>query len=180
MGFVLLGLMAANGYGLSGAVLQMFSHGIIAGLLFAIVGRMVYDRTHTRELDTLEGLNLAKTIPFAAVTFTIAIAASMGIPGFSGFVAEIQVLVGSWQVFPTLTVVAGVGILIGIAFSLRALQKAFFPTAEDAPVEPGVAAHLPPITLPEKAGALLLIISTLAVGLYPDLLLNLIKPSCGQ
>ena len=72
MGFVLLGLVTLNTIGLSGAVLQMFSHGIIAGLLFAVVGRMVYDRTHTRELGELEGMNLAKAMPFAAVTFVIA------------------------------------------------------------------------------------------------------------
>src|SRR2546421_3085537 len=88
MGFVMLGLLTLNTIGLSGAVLQMFSHGIIAGLLFAVVGRMVYDRTHTRELELLQGMALNKAIPFAAVTFVIAGAASMGLPGFSGFVAE--------------------------------------------------------------------------------------------
>jgi NADH-quinone oxidoreductase subunit M len=66
MGFVLLGLVTLNTIGLSGAILQMFSHGIIAGLLFAVVGRMVYERTHTRELSVLEGMNLVKKMPFAA------------------------------------------------------------------------------------------------------------------
>src|SRR5690242_14505400 len=97
MGFVLLGLMTLNLVGLSGAVLQMFSHGIIAGLLFAVVGRMVYDRTHTRELSLLETMGLSRAIPFAAVTFVIAGMASMGLPGFSGFVAELQVLIGAWR-----------------------------------------------------------------------------------
>src|ERR1022692_38480 len=104
MGFVLLGLVTLNTIGLSGAVLQMFSHGVIAGLLFAVVGRMVYDRTHTRELAVLEGMGLAKAIPFAAVTFVIASVASMGLPGFSGFVAELQVLIGAWKAYPTLAV----------------------------------------------------------------------------
>src|SRR5439155_27158749 len=114
MGFVLLGLMTLSQVGLSGAVLQMFSHGIIASLLFAVVGRMVYDRTHTRELDDLQQMGLSKALPFAAVTFTIAGAASMGLPGFSGFIAELQVLIGAWQAFPTLAVIAGIGILIGV------------------------------------------------------------------
>src|SRR5689334_6177707 len=87
MGFVLLGLAAANVLGLSGAVLQMFSHGVIGALLFALAG-LVYLRTHTRNLDELAALNLSQTLPFAAVAFTIASAASMGIPGFSGFAAE--------------------------------------------------------------------------------------------
>ena len=126
MGFVLLGLLTLNTVGLSGAVLQMFSHGIIAGLLFAVVGRMVYDRTHTRDLADLQSMNLSKLMPFAAVTFTLASMASMGLPGFSGFVAELQVLIGAWQAFPTLAVVAGLGILIGVAYALRALQQAFF------------------------------------------------------
>ena len=71
MGFVLLGLMTLQLIGLDGAVLQMFSHGIIAGLLFAIVGRMVYDRTHTRQLLELEGMRLSKVLPFAAVAFVL-------------------------------------------------------------------------------------------------------------
>src|SRR5437879_2023014 len=126
MGFVLLGLVTLNEIGLSGAVLQMFSHGIIAGLLFAVVGRMVYDRTHTRQFDDLEQMELNRVIPFAAVTFTLAAVASMGLPGFSGFVAELQVLIGAWHAFPTFAVLAGLGVLVGVAYTLRALQKAFF------------------------------------------------------
>src|SRR5436309_2121504 len=132
MGFVLLGLMTLNDVGVSGAVLQMFSHGVIAGLLFAVVGRMVYDRTHTRELGALEGMNLSHVLPFAAVTFVIASVASMGLPGFSGFVAELQVLIGAWRTFPTLAVLAGVGILVGVAYTLRVLQKAFFGEREES------------------------------------------------
>ena len=139
MGFVLLGLLTLNTVGLSGAVLQMFSHGIIAGLLFAVVGRMVYDRTHTRDLAVLQGMNLSKLIPFAAVTFTLASMASMGLPGFSGFVAELQVLIGAWQALPTLAVVAGFGILIGVAYALRALQQAFF--EDQVPPTPTVGAE---------------------------------------
>ncbi len=126
MGFVLLGLLTLSPVGLSGAVLQMFSHGIIASLLFAVVGRMVYDRTHTRELADLQRMNLSTAIPFAAATFTVATVASMGLPGFSGFVAELQVLIGAWGAFPTLAVVSGIGILISVAYALRALQLAFF------------------------------------------------------
>jgi NADH-quinone oxidoreductase subunit M len=173
MGFVLLGLATLNTIGLSGAVLQMFSHGIIAGLLFAVVGRMVYDRTHTRDLAVLQGMNLSKLMPFAAVTFTLASVASMGLPGFSGFVAELQVLIGAWQESPTLAVVAGFGILIGVAYSLRALQQAFF--SDQAPPTPPAA--LEPISVPERIGAAVLIATTLLIGLYPRLLLDLITPS---
>ena len=176
MGFVLLGLMTLNTIGLSGAVLQMFSHGIIAGLLFAVVGRMVYERTHTRELALLEGMALAKAIPFAAVTFVIASVASMGLPGFSGFVAELQVIIGAWKTFPSLAVISGAGILIGVGYTLRVLQKAFF--GEAKPVESEEEHHpLEPISIPERIGAVLLIAVSLVIGLFPRLLLDVIVPS---
>ena len=175
MGFVLLGLMTINTIGLSGAVVQMFSHGIIAGLLFAVVGRMVYDRTHTRDLDKLEGMNLRKWLPFAAATFTVAGFASMGLPGFSGFVAELQVLIGAWSAFPSYAVLAGLGILVGITFTLKVIRKVFF---AEAPENAEASEHpLPPISLPEKIGAVMLIAVTIVIGLYPKLLLDLIGPS---
>jgi NADH-quinone oxidoreductase subunit M len=177
MGFVLLGLMALNQFGLSGAVLQMFSHGVIAGLLFAVVGRMIYDRTHTRQLNELQQLDLNRVLPFAAVTFTLAGIASMGLPGFSGFVAELQVLVGAWQAYPTLTVLTGIGILIGVAYTLRALQQAFFSEHEPAAALSNGHAALAPISLPEKVGAVLLLGASLVVGLYPHVLLQWIVPA---
>jgi NADH-quinone oxidoreductase subunit M len=192
MGFVMLGLMTLDGWGLSGAVLQMFSHGIIAGLLFAVVGRMVYDRTHTREFDELEWMRLDRAIPFAATTFAIAAAASMGLPGFSGFVAELQVLLGAWQAFPTLAVVTGAGILVGAAYTLRAMQKAFYGDAarggraasgaagEESRAGAGHGAALEPISVPERLGAVLLIGTTVVVGLYPRVLLDVIFPALGS
>jgi NADH-quinone oxidoreductase subunit M len=175
MGFVLLGLMTLSQIGLSGAVLQMFSHGILAGLLFAVVGRMVYDRTHTRDLDRLEKMHLYKFIPFAAVTFVVASMASIGLPGFSGFVAELQVLIGAWRAFPAHAVGAGFGIVIGVAYTWRAMQKAFIGTPE---IEPGEPDHpLPPISIPERIGAVILIGVSLAIGLYPQFMLTRIIPA---
>jgi NADH-quinone oxidoreductase subunit M len=176
MGFVLLGLATLNTIGLDGAVLQMFSHGIIAGLLFAVVGRMVYDRTHTRDFNDLETMQLGKAIPFAAVTFVLAGVASMGLPGFSGFVAEFQVLMGAWKVYPKMTMLAAVGILVGVAYTLRAIQKAFY--ADAAPVAHGGHHDHPldPISMPEKIAAVLLLGTSLAIGLYPNVLMNWIEP----
>ncbi|MCI0363579.1 MAG: hypothetical protein L0219_06820, partial [Phycisphaerales bacterium] len=173
MGFVLLGLMTLTTIGLSGAVLQMFSHGIIAGLLFGVVGRMVYDRTHTRELAELEPMNLNRAIPFAAFTFVVAGLASMGLPGFNGFIAELQVLIGAWQAFPTLAVLCGLGIVIGVAYTLRAIQKSFY--SGNRMDTAAAATTLDAISIPERIGAAILIATTLVVGLYPPLLLNLIK-----
>lgn len=168
MGFVLLGLMTLNQAGLSGSVLQMFSHGLIGGLLFAVVGRMVYDRTHTRDIAELGKMNLLKALPFATFTFTVASVASMGLPGFSGFIAEFTILKGAWISFPWLLVPAGLGVVITVAFTLRALQRAFYPSGE-----PALAAEpLPAITFPEKLGAGVLMGATLFLGIFPSILLD--------
>jgi len=175
MGFILLGLMTLNQIGISGAVLQMFSHGILAGLLFAVVGRMVYARTHTRNLAALGPMNLYKVIPFAAVTFVIAGMASMGLPGFSGFVAELMVLIGVWRAYPLLAVCVGFGLVVGVVYIWRALQKAFFAEAgaESAPPKP----PLLPISFPERIGAIILMGASVLIGLYPQALLNVIVPA---
>jgi NADH-quinone oxidoreductase subunit M len=175
MGFVLLGLAAANPRAVAGAVLQMFSHGVVAGLLFAVVGRMVYERTHTRDLGELGKLPLHRLMPFAAVVFVIAGLASMGMPGFSGFPAELTILAGTWQVSRSWAVIAALGVLIAAAFTVRVIQVSFF--GQVAAVA-GPAPHpMAPITWPEKTGAFLLLAATLLIGLKPDLLLNWIVPS---
>ena len=115
-------------------------------------------------------MNLSQALPFAAVTFVIASVASMGLPGFSGFVAELQVLIGAWHTFPTMAVLAGVGILVGVAYTLRVLQRAFF--GERTARAPASAPRRPPeelgpISIPERIGAVILIGATLAIGLYP-------------
>lgn len=179
MGFVLLGLATVNVLGMSGAILQMFSHGIVASLLFAVVGRMVYDRTHTRQLDELGGL--AKTIPFACVTFVIGGAASMGLPGFSGFVAEIQVLAGAFELSPWLALGAALSIPITVAYIMNANNKVFM--EQDAaghhpagPTDSHATGHaLPPITLPEIIAAVMLMALLVIVGLYPSIMLDMIQ-----
>lgn len=190
MGFVLLGLATLNVVGMSGAVLQMFSHGIVASLLFAVVGRMIYDRTHTRQLDELGGLR--KPLPFAFWTFLIGGAASMGMPGFSGFVAEIQVVVGAFSMSPWFAAGAGVGIVITVAYILTAMHKVFFAEDEkeheavlsqsvheshgfEAPPNGNGHDRLPPITWPEKVAGAILMMLLVVVGLYPSVMLNMIK-----
>jgi NADH-quinone oxidoreductase subunit M len=178
MGFVTLGLAAANSQAVAGAVLQMFSHGVIAGLLFAVVGRMVYERTHTRRLADLRAMPLHRLLPFAALTFVLAGMASMGMPGFSGFPAELTILIGAWKTSPVWATFAGVGVLIAAAFTLRVIQVSFF-GATDQRVEGNALHHdhFEPITWPERAGAMLLIATTVYLGLKPDVLLDWIGPA---
>jgi NADH-quinone oxidoreductase subunit M len=126
-------------------------------------------------LDELQTMGLNKALPFAMVTFVIASIASMGLPGFSGFAAEFQVIIGAWKAFPTMAVLTGIGILIGVAYTLRVLQKAFFGEAEAN--DEHSHQPLPPISLPEKLGAVMLIAISLLIGLFPRLLLDVIMPS---
>jgi NADH-quinone oxidoreductase subunit M len=177
MGFVLLGLATANVFGVSGAVLQMFSHGVIAALLFAVASTMIYRRTHTRDLDALAAMNLRRALPFAAFTFVIASAASMGIPGFSGFAAEITILIGAWKTYPLAVWITGVGMVLVAAFTLRALKRSFFDAPGGITAVSSAESALEPITWPEKFGAGLLMSATVAVGLYPKLLLDRIQPA---
>jgi NADH-quinone oxidoreductase subunit M len=109
----------------------------------------------------------------------------MGLPGFSGFVAELQVLIGVWQAFPTFAVVTGFGILVGVAYTLRALQKAFFgdhdAVAVAAPAGNGGGhVEIKGISIAERIGAVLLMGAALIVGIYPRLLLDFIGPSLGS
>lgn len=175
MGFVLLGLVTLNTVGLDGAVLQMFSHGIVASLLFAAVGRMVYDRTHTRVLAELSGMRLVAHMPFVAGVFIIGGLASMGLPGFSGFVAEMQVLVGAWEHFPWLTIITGGGIVLTVWYTFRAFLTAFFGDRAAATTEHHEP--LPPITWQERAASVILIALLVIVGLLPSVLLDRIDPS---
>jgi NADH-quinone oxidoreductase subunit M len=114
----------------------------------------------------------------------------MGLPGFSGFVAELQVLIGAWHAFPTLAIISGAGAVIGVAYTLRVVQKAFFgeggngqQRAESEFGVPGehagpeAGAPMEPISVPERIGAVLLIATSLLIGLYPRLLLDVIVPS---
>jgi NADH-quinone oxidoreductase subunit M len=181
MGFVMLGLAAGNARGASGAVLQMFSHGVIAGLLFAVVGRMVYDRTHTRRLADLRRLPLHRLLPVAAFTFVLAGLASMGMPGFSGFPAELTILIGTWQTAPLWAAAGAAGVLVAAAFTLRVIQVSFFGSTDRAapPASHASEPHEPylPITWPERAGAVLLLSATVYIGLKPDVLLSWINPA---
>lgn len=181
MGFVLLGLATANLLGVSGAVLQMFSHGVIGALLFALAG-VIYLRTHTRNLNDLAGMHLSRTMPFVAFAFVVASAASMGIPGFSGFAAEITILLGAWKTFPVAVGITGIGMVLVAAFTLRALKRSFFSddrvlVPQAGPGQSEQAVLVDRITFAEKLGTCLLILATLAAGLYPKLLLDRIMPA---
>ncbi len=130
MGFVLLGLASFTSEGLNGAYYQLFSHGLISAMLFMVAG-VIYDRTHDRLIENYAGL--ASLMPKFAVLASIAFFASLGLPGFSGFIAEIMVLLGAFHsnsvnsLLPMwMAIVAALGLILAAAYCLWTLQRMFF------------------------------------------------------
>lgn len=124
MGFVMLGMASLNTLGISGAILQMFNHGTITAMLFLIVG-VVYDRTHTRDLDAFGGL--AKQMPVYTGFVTVAFFAAIGLPGLSGFISEALVFLGAFgkDTIRIIAIVSTLGILLGAGYMLWALQRVY-------------------------------------------------------
>lgn len=167
MGLVLIGFASLNYNGLLGAGLQMFSHGVMTALFFAIVG-MVYDRTHTRDIASLGGLY--KVMPWAMVGFVIGGLVSMGMPGFSGFVAEIPIYMGVWQVAPVVAIISILSIVITAAYILLVVRKVFF---GELPKE--FEGKITDITKKDKLVIGLLSLFMVGVGFIPSLLVPLIE-----
>jgi len=167
MGLVLIGFASLNYNGLLGAGLQMFSHGVMTALFFAIVG-MVYDQTHTRDIASLGGL--AKKMPFAAFGFIIAGLVSMGMPGLSGFIAEIPIYMGVWQVAPIVAIIAIISIVITAAYILLTIRRVFF---GDLPSQ--YEEHVHDISLMDKISIGLLSLFMIGLGLLPQMMVPLIE-----
>jgi NADH-quinone oxidoreductase subunit M len=123
MGIIMLGVFAMNAEGISGSIFLMLSHGIVSGALFMLVG-VIYDRTHTKELDKFGGL--AAVMPKYATIFGIMLMASVGLPLTIGFVGEFLVLLGFYKVSPMMTIVAGLTIIIGSVYMLSIYKRTFF------------------------------------------------------
>ncbi len=166
MGYVLLGIAALGQVGLTGATLQMFSHGIITGLLFVMVG-LIYDRAHTRNIDELSGL--AHVAPIIAVAMVMAGLASLGLPAMSGFVAEVTVFFGAAGHFEAPTIIAVAGIVITASYILWMVQRVMFgprnPRWADLPDATSWWEQVP-------VAAMLAVI--IAVGVYPAQLVDVI------
>jgi NADH-quinone oxidoreductase subunit M len=150
----------------------MVSHGLMTALFFAVIG-MIYERTHTRQVNEMGGL--LKVMPFIATVLFIVGLCSLGLPGLSGFVAEMTVFVGAWQnadAFHRIaTIAACLSIVVTAVYILRAVgQTAMGPTKESF-------TQLPDAAWNEKLAAIILIIGILAIGLAPFWLNDLIKPS---
>lgn len=171
MGYVLLGIAALGEVGMAGATLQMFSHGLITGLLFVMVG-FVYDRAHTRNIADLSGL--AHQTPIIATVMVMAGLASLGLPAMSGFVAEVTVFLGSLDRFAAPTILGVIGILLSAGYILWMLRRVMF-----GPKNPRWA-HLTDATawweqLPMAAMLAVII----AIGIFPARIMDVIEQAIG-
>lgn len=159
MGLVVLGFATLNREGMVGAGLQMFSHGVMTALFFACVG-MVYDRAHTREIAKLGGM--LKPLPWVAVAFILGGLVSMGMPGFSGFVAEFPIFLGVWGYQWVAAVIASVSIIITAAYVLLVVRRVFFGEVPDE-----FHGHIHPVSPLDKAAILTLCAFMIVLGLFP-------------
>jgi NADH-quinone oxidoreductase subunit M len=172
-GLVLFGLLMMNKTAMDGAIIQMISHGIMTALFFALIG-MVYGRTHTRIIDEMGGL--MKVIPVLAVCYVIAGLASLGLPGFSGFVAEMTIFVGAFQHTDTfhrvVTIVACSSIVVTAVYILRVVGILLL-----GPIKNNHYLELTDAKWYEKVSTFTLIAAIAAIGLAPLWLSNMIGNS---
>ncbi len=172
-GFVLLGIGMLTQTSITGAVMQMVSHGLMTALFFAAIG-MIYDRTHTRMVAQLGGL--LKVMPFISTVFVIAGLCSLGLPGFSGFVAEMTVFMGTWQnpdqFYRLATILACASIVVTAVYILRAAGTAVMGPITDTQY----SANYGDATWNEKLAAGILVTGIVAIGIAPFWLYQLITP----
>jgi NADH-quinone oxidoreductase subunit M len=171
-GFVFLGIGMLTKTAMTGAVMQMVSHGLMTALFFAVIG-MIYERTHTRQGKEMGGL--LKVMPFISTVFFIVGLCSLGLPGLSGFVAEMTIFVGSWEHTGTFyriaTIVACMSIVVTAVYILRAIGQVAM-----GPLKAGYE-NLSDASWNEKLSAIILVIGIIAIGLSPSWLNNLVRPA---
>jgi len=167
MGLVMLGFSTLNREGLLGSGLQMFSHGVMTALFFAVVG-MIYDRAHTRQIPELGGIS--KIMPFATIGFIIGGLVSMGMPLFSGFVAEFPIFMGVWGRQWLVAVIASISIVITAAYIMRNIRQVFFGELPEK-----FEGHLTDVTVLDKVAITTLCLFMIGIGLFPSFMVPLVE-----
>ncbi len=167
MGYVVAGLATMNVAGVSGSIIQMVSHGLATGALFAIVG-MLYDRTHTRDLAKYGGV--ARVLPHFSWAFLLVTMASIGLPGTGGFVAEFLVMLGLAQYGIGWAVLAAGGVILGAVYMLSMFKRVMHGPAGE------VTGQITPLEPREGVLLACFVVGLLALGVYPGPVLDLIRP----
>ncbi|WP_343082015.1 NADH-quinone oxidoreductase subunit M [Ostreiculturibacter nitratireducens] len=171
MGYVTMGIFAANQQGVDGAIFQMLSHGFISGALFLCVG-VIYDRMHTREIEAYGGL--VNRMPAYALIFMFFTMANVGLPGTSGFIGEFLTLMGIFQVNTWVAAVATSGVILSAAYALWLYRRVVFGELIKESLK-----TITDMSRREKAIFAPLVAMTLILGVYPSLVTNIIGPSVG-
>ena len=171
MGYVTMGIFAANQQGLDGAIFQMISHGFISGALFLCVG-VIYDRMHTREIDAYGGL--VNRMPAYAMIFMFFTMANVGLPGTSGFIGEFLTLIGVFQVNTWVAAVATSGVILSAAYALWLYRRVVMGDLIKEALR-----SITDMTKRERVLFAPLVVMTLLLGVYPALVLDIIGPSVG-
>lgn len=168
MGYVMFGMATLTQQGIDGAVLQMFNHGTVTAMLFLLVG-VIYDRAHHREINGFGGI--AQIMPFYTGWTALAFFAAMGLPGLSAFISEVLVLIGGWQNYPVVTIIAASAVVLTAGYMLWAMQRIYLGPANEKYLE------LPDINAREVATLVPLGIIVVILGVYPKPVLDLIDVS---
>ncbi|MGR3698795.1 MAG: NADH-quinone oxidoreductase subunit M [Roseovarius sp.] len=169
MGYVTMGIFAANQQGVDGAIFQMLSHGFISGALFLCVG-VIYDRMHTREIDAYGGL--VNRMPAYALIFMFFTMANVGLPGTSGFIGEFLTLVGIFQVNTWVAAVATTGVILSAAYALWLYRRVVMGDLIKESLR-----TITDMTKRERAIFAPLVVMTLLLGVYPRLVTDITGPS---
>jgi NADH-quinone oxidoreductase subunit M len=169
MGYVTMGIFAANQQGIDGAIFQMLSHGFISGALFLCVG-VIYDRMHTRDIDAYGGL--VNRMPAYALVFMLFTMANVGLPGTSGFVGEFLTLMGIFQVNTWVAAVAAMGVIFSAAYALWLYRRVVMGDLIKESLK-----TITDMTKRERAIFAPLIFMTILLGVYPSLITDIIGPS---
>lgn len=167
MGLVMIGFATLSREGLMGAGLQMFSHGVMTGLFFAVVG-MVYDRTHTRDIAKLGGL--FQKMPLAALGFIVGGLVSMGMPGFSGFIAEFPIFMGAWRAAPMVAIISILGVVVTAGYIFIVLRRVFF-----GEIREELAAQVADVSVLDKIVIVFFSLIMIALGILPSLMVPMVQ-----
>ena len=167
MGFVTIGIFSMNEQGIAGAMFQMISHGLVSAALFFCVG-VVYDRLHTREISAYGGV--VDAMPRYAAFFMFMMLASVGLPGTSGFVGEMLVLVGAWNRANWVAVLAATGLILGACYMLWLYRRVVFGRAEKPEI-----LELEALSSREFLIFVSLTVFVLWFGIYPSTLLDIME-----
>lgn len=169
MGIVTIGLFTPNALGISGAVVQMLSHGFVSAALFMVVG-VVYDRIHSRDIEAYGGL--AERMPIYATVFMLFMLASVGLPGTSGFVGEIMVITGVFQIDAWVAALAATGMILGAAYMLYLYRRVVF-----GPLVRDTLKSITDMRLNEIVAFAPLVLLTLFMGIHPQFFLEPVMPA---